>query len=89
MVDNGQRRRARNLAVSLAGAEKMRRLLFIGLVCLAGCQGTVGPIKRTSISDPIDDPRLSIEEQQQRARDRLALPESGSAIGPRTYTGLP
>jgi hypothetical protein len=67
----------------------MHRLLFVGLVVLAGCQGVVGPIKRTSITDPIDNRCLSIEEQQQRARDRLALPESSPATGPQTYTGYP
>jgi hypothetical protein len=67
----------------------MHRLFFVGLVFLVGCQGTVGPFKRPPISDPIDDPRLTLEEQQQRARDRLALPDSSPASGPRTYAENP
>jgi hypothetical protein len=68
----------------------MRRLLFVGLLLLAGCQGTVGPLQRAfTPAPPIDDPRLSITEQQQRERDRLALPDSSPEVGPRTYAGNP
>jgi hypothetical protein len=37
----------------------------------------------------VDDPRLSIAEQHQRGRDRLALPEDDVNIAPRTYTDRP
>jgi len=67
----------------------MHRLLLVGVLVLVGCQGVVGPVKRTAITDPIDDPRLSIEEQKQRERDRLALPDSSPAAGPQTYAGNP
>jgi hypothetical protein len=67
----------------------MHRLLLAGLVFLAGCQGVVGPVRRTCITEPVDDPRLTIDEQQQRARDRLALPQESPAIGPRTYAENP
>jgi len=67
----------------------MHRLLLVGLLFLAGCQGVVGPVRRTSITDPIDDPRLTIDEQKQRERDRLALPDASQAIGPRTYSDNP
>jgi hypothetical protein len=67
----------------------MHRLIFVGLVFLAGCQGTVGPIKRNAITDPIDNPRLTMDEQKERARDRLALPDTSAATGPRTYAENP
>jgi hypothetical protein len=71
------------------GAEKMHRLLCASALLLAGCQGVVGPAQRRCLVDPIDDRRLPTSEQQQRARDRLALPESSPAFGPRTYADNP
>jgi hypothetical protein len=67
----------------------MHRLFLAALVALSGCQGTVGPVQRRCITDPIDDPRLTIDEQKERARDRLALPEASSVYGPRTYADNP
>jgi hypothetical protein len=67
----------------------MQRILVVGLLVLTGCQGTVGPIQRRSIITPIDDPRLTIDEQKERQRDRVALPESSSVYGPRTYAENP
>ncbi len=67
----------------------MRRLLLAGWCCLAGCQGVVGPAQRACIVDPIDDPRLSIREQKERERDRLALPQADKSYGPRTYSDNP
>jgi hypothetical protein len=66
----------------------MRRFL-VGLLLLAGCQGVVGPFQRTCITEPIDDCRLTIDEQKQRERERLALPDVSQAVGPRTYSGNP
>ena len=67
----------------------MRRTLLTGLVLLAGCQSTVGPARRACLTDKIDSPCLSIPEQQQRARDRLALPLDSPALGPRTDADQP
>jgi hypothetical protein len=67
----------------------MRWTLLVGLLLLAGCQGVVGPVRRTFLSDEVDDPRYTIDEQRQRARDRLGLPEDSSAVGPRTDADLP
>jgi len=67
----------------------MHRLLLVGVLVLAGCQGVVGPVQRTAITDPIDDRRLSIDEQKQRERDRLALPDASPTVGPQTYAGNP
>ncbi len=66
----------------------MHRLLCVGLVFLAGCQGTVGPFNRTP-KDRIDNPCLTLDEQRERARDRLAVPDTTSATGPRTYAEIP
>jgi hypothetical protein len=67
----------------------MARILLIGLLALTGCQGVVGPVRRTFQTDTIDDPRLTIPEQEQRARDRLGLPEGGRDVGPPTDASLP
>jgi hypothetical protein len=78
-----------NSALRLEGVEKMHRLFLAGLVFLAGCQGMVGPFQRRCVTDPIDDPRLTIDEQRARQRDRLALPEASSVYGPRTFADNP
>lgn len=59
----------------------MRRIIFLGVLCLAGCQNTIGPF---SAREPgrVDDPRLPIGEQQMLARDRYALPQESPAVGP-------
>ena len=67
----------------------MRRLFLAGLLISAGCQGVVGPIQRRCITDPIDNPCLTADEQKERQRDRLPLPEAGNAYGPRTYADNP
>jgi hypothetical protein len=67
----------------------MHRLLCAATLLLAGCQGLVGPLQRRCLVDPVDDPRLPAGEQTQRARDRLALPDSSPAVGPRTYADNP
>jgi hypothetical protein len=66
----------------------MRRLLCLGILLVAGCQ-LVGPRERRNLTDRVDDPRLTLEEQQRRARDRLALPDQTPALGPRTYMEYP
>ena len=52
----------------------MRRLVIL-LVLLAGCQGVIGP-REPRQPVRIDDPRVSIAEQERRGRDRLALPDA-------------
>jgi hypothetical protein len=55
----------------------MRRIIPVGvLLLLAGCAGVTGPRQHRQDNTPIDDPRLSIEEQKAKARDRLALPDN-------------
>jgi len=67
-----------------------RSLLVAGLLVVVGCQGTTGPVQRREQPPTrIDDPRLTIPEQEQRGRDQLALPERSPDIGPRTYADNP
>jgi hypothetical protein len=67
----------------------MHRLCLLGILLLAGCQGLVGPRQRRDNPQPVSDPSLTMDEQQRRARDRLALPEPSVDLAPRTYTDLP
>jgi hypothetical protein len=61
----------------------MRRLLLLGTLLLAGCQNLVGPFRARG-PERVDDPLLTINEQQRRGRDRLALPVESPTVGPRT-----
>jgi hypothetical protein len=68
----------------------MQRLLLVGVVVLAGCAGVVGPRCRPPAAPgTIANPCLTIDEQRQRERERLALPESSVTVGPPTYAGNP
>jgi hypothetical protein len=59
----------------------MRHILILGLLCLAGCQNVSGPFAARSPTR-VDDPRLSIPEQEMRGRDRWALPEESPRVAP-------
>jgi hypothetical protein len=65
----------------------MHRFLLIGVLLLAGCQNVVGPFQSRR-PERVDDPLLSINEQQRRGRDRLALPDDSPAFGPGRGSGL-
>jgi hypothetical protein len=67
---------------------KMYRFLLAGAFFVAGCQGIVGPFAPRK-PERVDDPLLTIGEQQRKGRDRLALPEASATVAPRTYTELP
>ena len=66
----------------------MRRLLFLGTMLLAGCK-IAGPFEHNRNAQRVDDPRLSIPEQEVRGRDRRALPEFSPNIAPPTGTDFP
>ena len=66
----------------------MSRLLLIGLLCLAGCHGVVGPFQQRE-PERVDDPRITISEQQTRGRDRLALPDDANSLAPKTGINPP
>jgi len=71
----------------------MHRILLVGLFLLmaCGCQNVVGPMQRRCLPDRIDDPRLTIDEQERKGRERLALPETNVApptgFEPPSYRG--
>ena len=66
----------------------MRKLFCLGLLFLAGCQNTAGPLMPRPPMR-VDDPRYSIPEQQSRGRDRLALPDDYGANLPKTGAAIP
>lgn len=68
----------------------MRRLLppLVGLLLLVGCRTFVGPFAHRQ-PQRVDDPHLSIAEQEQRGRDRLALPEESATVAPPLFTENP
>jgi len=63
--------------------DKMRRILAIGLLLLVGCENIIGPFQHRK-PERIDDPLLTIDEQQRRGRDRSALPEQSVTVAPKT-----
>ncbi len=67
----------------------MYRLLLVGVLCLAGCQGTAvrGPF--APAPDRVDDPFYTIGEQQRRGRERLSLPEDDTSVTPPTFADRP
>jgi hypothetical protein len=60
-------------------ANKMRKLILLGVLALAGCQNVAGPFAARPPQRP-DDPSYSIPAQQARGRDRLALPDEASGM---------
>lgn len=64
----------------------MRQMVILGLLLsLAGCQNTIGPFAPRTPTR-VDDPRLSIQEQEARGRDRWALPLDSSLVAPQAGT---
>ena len=60
----------------------MGRLYLLCSLFLAGCSNVVGPFDHRK-AERVDDPLLTISEQQRRGRDRLALPEESVTVAPR------
>jgi hypothetical protein len=61
-----------------------RRLVGLAALLLAGCGSITGPFAaRKPVR--VDDPHVTIFEQQQRGRDRLALPQEPKQVVPQTY----
>ncbi len=59
----------------------MRRILMLCLIGLAGCQNVSGPFAPRAPAR-VDDPRLSISEQESRGRDRWAIPDESPRVAP-------
>lgn len=62
-------------------------LLLIGTVLLAGCR-VAGPFEHNRNPQRVDDPSLSISEQEARARDRMSMPDTSSNIAPSNGIGF-
>jgi hypothetical protein len=63
------------------GFVKMRHILILGILCLAGCQSINGPFAPRSPMR-VDDPRDSIAVQESKGRDRFAMPDESRQAGP-------
>ncbi len=64
----------------------MRRLYLIATLFLCGCANLVGPFQpRQPVR--VDDPRLTIGEQERNGRSYLPLPVESEAVAP-TPQGL-
>jgi hypothetical protein len=59
----------------------MHRIILAGVLVLAGCQNVLGPFAPRT-PQRVDDPLLTINEQKNRGRDRLALPEESPNVAP-------
>jgi hypothetical protein len=71
-----------------------RLILLLAVITLAGCSRFSGPLetRRMGKVDPRDEkgnPLYSIDEQKQRGRERLSIPEDDFRIGPKTYSDRP
>ena len=58
----------------------MRTCLICLLLVLTGCDNLIGPWRRKPAR--VDDPRLSIAEQQKLGRQHLGLLDDSSFAGP-------
>jgi hypothetical protein len=67
----------------------MRGTVLAGMLLLTGCAGLQGPRAHFCKPEIVDDPRISLAEQESRGRDRLALPEPSNDVAPRTYSENP
>jgi hypothetical protein len=59
----------------------MRRHILVVAILLAGCNNVIGPFEHRPV-ERVDDPRLSIAEQQREARARLPLPIESPQVAP-------
>ncbi len=66
----------------------MRHIMILGILCLAGCQSVTGPFQPRS-PERVDNPNLSIAEQETRGRARWAIPDESSRVAPPTQGGYP
>ena len=57
-----------------------RRLLLVALLA-TGCHNVIGPFEHRPV-ERVDDPRLSIAEQEREGRARLPLPTESPRVLP-------
>jgi hypothetical protein len=63
-------------------------LLFALFATVAGCQSNAGGLAYRQ-PGRADDPRYSIEEQERRGRERLAVIEDRDSLAPKVYVDRP
>lgn len=66
----------------------MRRTVLLLALLMAGCHNVITPFEHRTPAR-VDDPSLSIGEQEREARARLALPQESRAVGPTSGVGIP
>ncbi len=66
----------------------MRRTVLLVALLMAGCQNVIGPFGHRTPAR-VDDPSLSIGEQERESRARLALPVESPAVGPSSGVEIP
>jgi hypothetical protein len=59
----------------------MRRVLMLVALLMAGCHNVTGPFEHRPVGR-VDDPRLTIAEQEREGRARLALPVESPRVAP-------
>ncbi len=59
----------------------MRRVFLVAILAMAGCQNTIGPFAPRA-PERVDNPRLSIAEQEFLGRDRYAIPQESPKVAP-------
>ena len=57
----------------------MRHILFLLVLLAAGCENLHGPFSPKSPTR-VDDPSLSIREQQVLGRERIGLPDNSTVL---------
>ena len=65
----------------------MSRWFLFLCVLLAGCENVVGPFRRPPAR--VDDPRLSIAEQEKLGRQHIGLPDESPLAGPNAGIARP
>ena len=66
----------------------MRRTILLVALLMAGCHNVVSPFDHRTPAR-VDDPGLSIGEQEREARARLPLPVESRSVGPNTGVEIP
>jgi hypothetical protein len=66
----------------------LRHCLLVGILLLSGCENIIGPFQPRG-PGRVDDPLLTINEQQKLGRERLALPDDSPSVGPNVGLEVP
>lgn len=66
----------------------MKRLMLLSVLLSAGCCGITGPFEHRPTTR-VDDPCVSIAQQERTSRERLALPEWDPTVVPGGVSVLP